>query len=105
MKFIRVLVCDDHPLFRQTVRAILDEDPHMRVVGQADNGNEAIRLVKSIKLDVVLMDFNMPHVDGFEATKTVHRDINVLIFHDDEEAVIRSLDAGAPGCNVEPQIS
>ena|SRR5579871_7012645 len=97
-----ILLCDDHPLFCQAVMAILERERLIEVVGKVGNGKEAIQFVEQLKPDIVLMDLEMPVVDGFEATrriKAAHPDIRILImtFRNDEEAVLQSLIAGASG--------
>ena len=71
MENIRVLVADDHPLFREGVVQLLDMEEDMECVAMAEDGKEAIRLTQEIRPDVVLMDIEMPNVDGIEATKQI----------------------------------
>ncbi len=78
---IRVLVADDQTLFRTVLSRMLESDPRVQVVGQARDGNEAVEQVRSARPNVVLMDLQMPRLDGAEATKIVVRespDVNVL---------------------------
>ena len=101
-KKIRVLVCDDHALFREGVKTILNAQPDIEVVGEAADGKEAVELAIRLYPDVALMDISMPVLKGFEATRRIKKarpDINVLILtvYDDEEMVGRCLDAGAAG--------
>jgi DNA-binding NarL/FixJ family response regulator len=99
---IRLFVCDDHTLFRQGVKAIFHNDPTIEVVGEAGNGKEAIRKIKPLRPDVVLMDISMPEMNGFEATQRIvqsSKDIKVLILtmYDEDDLIIRCLEAGASG--------
>jgi len=101
-KKIRVLVCDDHALFREGVKTILNAQPDIEVAGEAGDGKEAVELAIRLYPDVVLMDISMPVLKGFEATRRIKKarpDINVLVLtvYDDEDMVGRCLDAGAAG--------
>ena len=71
LRRIRVLVVDDDDRFAMAVMALLDADPRLEVVGRAENGNQAIRLVTELKPDVVTMDLEMPVTDGLEATRAL----------------------------------
>jgi DNA-binding NarL/FixJ family response regulator len=99
---IRVLMADDHPLIRQGIRALLEQQPDMQVVGEAGDGEEAVRLAKETEPDVALMDIGMPKMDGLEATRQIKEQspdtrILVLTIHDEEEYVEGLLKAGAGG--------
>lgn len=99
---IRVLVADDHPTFVRAVTLLLNGDPDIEVVGTAANGSEAIDLALSDQPDVVLMDINMPGIDGIEATRQIidaapHVAVVVLTMFDDDDNVARALSAGAVG--------
>lgn len=69
---IRVVVADDHYLVRQGVRALLDNAEGIEVIGEAENGEEALQLVKQLKPDVVVMDISMPEMDGIKATERIN---------------------------------
>lgn len=102
MEKTTVLVADDHPLLRDGIVHLLQREEDFEVVGQAADGEEAIRLVNEKSPDVVVMDIEMPKVDGLEATKRIKADhpassVLVLTVHDDEEYVAALLDAGAAG--------
>ncbi len=102
MTTCRVLVVDDHPVFRAGLCAILDADPGLTVVGEATTGVEAVELAASTSPDVVLMDLNMPDLGGVEATRRIlgHAPatrVLVLTMVDRDAALAASLRAGARG--------
>ncbi|MEV6632649.1 response regulator transcription factor [Actinoplanes sp. NPDC051470] len=101
---IRVLLADDQALIRAGFKMIIDADPGLEVVGEAADGAEAVELCHSGRVDVVLMDIRMPHVDGIEATRRIGADerlagvrVLVLTTFDDDDNVIYALQAGASG--------
>jgi DNA-binding NarL/FixJ family response regulator len=99
---IRVVIADDHPLFRGGLRALLESVADMQVVGEATTGEEAVELAHSCHPDVVVMDLNMPGLGGIEATRRIlatTRDVHVLVMtmHEEDEAVSAALRAGALG--------
>ena len=100
MNRLRVLVCDDHSLFREGVKSILAAQPDIDIVGEAVNGLQAVEMANTLRPDVVLMDISMPLLKGFDATRRIHRvlpDIRILVLtiHDDEDLVARCLDVRA----------
>lgn len=97
-----IIIIDDHQLFREGVKRILDFEASFDVVAEGDDGSEAINLVEQYKPDVVIMDINMPHINGIEATKMLidqYPDTKVIILsiHDDENYVQHALKTGAQG--------
>jgi two-component system, NarL family, response regulator NreC len=102
MKKLRVLLADDHIVMRAGLRALLDRQPSLEVVGECENGREAVELAGSLRPDVVVMDVGMPGLNGIEATKTIvdrHSSpaVVILSMHADESYVMRALKAGARG--------
>ena len=99
---IRVLVADDHASFRSGLRSLLATAPDIELAGEATTGVEAVRMADTARADVVLMDVNMPGLDGIEATRrlvdaTPHVAVLVLTMHDDDETVFAAIRAGARG--------
>ncbi len=97
---IRVLLADDHALFRNGIDRLLKNEPGLEVVGHATDGQEAIDLARQLKPDVILMDISMPRVNGIEATRLIQReypDIRIigLSMYEDEERAQAMRDAGA----------
>lgn len=99
---VRVLVADDHALIRQGVIRASVRKGGFQVVGEAEDGREAVALARRLEPDVVLMDIRMPHMDGVEATMKIHAErpatrVIILTVHDDERSVLRAIEAGASG--------
>src|SRR5260370_2337457 len=102
MDLIRILIADDHPVFRYGLRALLSAEPTTEVVGEATTGEEAIAQALSLQPDVILMDVNMPGINGIEATRRIvaempHVNILVLTMFDDDDSVFAAMRAGARG--------
>ncbi|MFB6551671.1 response regulator [Streptomyces sp. NPDC056405] len=101
---IRVLLADDQVLVRASFRMLIESEPDLEVVGEAATGDEAVRLARSTRADVVLMDIRMPNMDGFAATRAISADedlagVRVLILttFEADEYVFQALRAGASG--------
>ncbi|MBS3938160.1 MAG: response regulator transcription factor [Peptococcaceae bacterium] len=99
---VRLLLVDDHRLFREGLCRILELEPDFTVVGEAGSGREALDKLGSCTPDVVLMDINMPDMNGVEATKNIkacypHLAVLILSIHDDREYLLEVLKAGATG--------
>jgi DNA-binding NarL/FixJ family response regulator len=98
---IRILIADDHPVFRFGLRALLESQPDMVVVEEAETGEEAIQVAASLQPDVVLMDVNMPDLNGIEATRritaTASETAILIITMFDDDTVFTAMQAGARG--------
>jgi DNA-binding NarL/FixJ family response regulator len=102
MEIIKVLIADDHTLFRSGLKKILESLQGIEIVAEANNGLEALRQVTLTKPDVVLMDIAMPEMDGFDATREIHSNfpttsVVLLTMYDSEEFLKRGLEEGAMG--------
>lgn len=100
MSKIRILLADDHALFREGLRSLLQDQPDVEIAGEAEDGLEAINLAAKLAVDVVLMDINMPVVDGVEATRLIlakqpSTGVIVLTMYPQDEYVFQALKAGA----------
>jgi DNA-binding NarL/FixJ family response regulator len=99
---VRVLIADDHPLFREGMRGRLDRVADVAVVGEAASGDEAVELAHKLEPDVILMDIKMPGLNGIEATREIQRanpqiGILVLTMFEDDDSVFAAMRAGAKG--------
>ena len=100
MEAIKVLIADDHPVVREGLSAMLSKEPDIEVVGEAENGAEAINKAKEFQPDVVLMDLRMPEVDGVEAMRHIRAEnpnieFIVLTTYDSDEYIFKGIEAGA----------
>lgn len=101
-KMIRILLIDDHHIFREGVKKIIEMEKDFTVVGEGSDGEEALELVEKLKPDVILMDINMPKMNGVEATSAIFErspdsKIIILSIHDEEAYVYKTLQSGANG--------
>ena len=99
---IRILLADDHTLFRDGLRALFNSLPDTEVVGEAASGGDAIRLAEELQPDVILMDIQMPGVNGIEATRKIvqtspHIGVIVVTMFEDDDSVFAAMRAGARG--------
>jgi DNA-binding NarL/FixJ family response regulator len=102
MKKTRILLADDHVLVRAGIRSLLEQMSGIEVVGEAGNGREAVKLIRQLRPDIVLMDVAMAQMNGIEATgriKKAYKDVRVIILsmYSNEEYVLQALQAGASG--------
>jgi DNA-binding NarL/FixJ family response regulator len=102
MEPTRILIADDHALFREGMRALLGSLDEFEVVGQAASGDEAVSLVAQLEPDVVLMDIQMPDLNGIEATRRInqaspHTGVIVVTMFEDDDSVLAAMRAGARG--------
>ena len=102
MRKLRILLADDHIVMRTGLRALLERQANLEVVGESENGRETVALAASLKPDVVVMDVGMPVLNGIEAAKTIVSQhpttaVVILSMHADESYVMRALKAGARG--------
>jgi two-component system, NarL family, response regulator NreC len=102
MNKIRILLADDHPMIRSGLIKLLESYKEFVVVGEAGNGEEAVKLAKKLEPDVVIVDISMPKLSGIEATKLIRKNnpaskVLVLTMHDNEEYVYQIIKCGAGG--------
>lgn len=99
---IRILLADDHTILRDGIRSLIEDEPDMEVVGEAEDGITVVKLADSLRPDVILMDLAMPLLNGLEATRQIrknntHAKILILTMHENEEYIRQVLAAGAMG--------
>jgi DNA-binding NarL/FixJ family response regulator len=99
---IRIVLADDHPIVREGLASVLETQPDFEVVGQANDGAEAVDVVSALKPDVVLLDLEMPHLDGVQALRAMRAEnasVRALVFtaFDTDERIIGAVQAGARG--------
>ncbi len=98
----RIVIAEDHTILREGLRALLTSDPEFDVVGEAEDGMEAVKTVKRLSPDVVIMDLSMPKMNGVQAIKEIkrmapHTKIVVLTVHRNEEYILAAFQAGGDG--------
>jgi two-component system response regulator NreC len=99
---IRILLADDHGIVRQGTRSLLEKEPDLEVVGEAEDGRAAVEATEKLLPDVVVMDIAMPHLNGLDASAQIvrrHPEIGVIILsmHEEEDYLVRALSAGVRG--------
>ncbi|GAB4471775.1 MAG: response regulator transcription factor [Anaerolineales bacterium] len=99
---IKVLLADDHTILRDGIRSLIEDEPDMEVVGEAEDGITVIKLAETLQPDVILMDIAMPLLNGLEATRQIRKNnprakILILTMHENEEYIRQVLAAGAMG--------
>lgn len=102
MSMIRVLIADDHKMVREGLRRILEFDGEIQVIDEADNGEECINKIRSSKPDIVLLDINMPVMNGIEALQEIRKKklktkVIILTVHNEIEYLLRAVDIGIDG--------
>jgi two-component system, NarL family, response regulator DegU len=102
MDKINIVLADDHVLVRNGIKAMLESDKEINVIGEASNGAEALETAKALKPDILVLDIRMPEMTGLEAASKLHdyapqTKAVILSMHDSEEYVLQALDAGAYG--------
>jgi DNA-binding NarL/FixJ family response regulator len=102
VKNLRILIADDHTLVRRGAREVLQARKGWKIVGEAENGIEAVEMAKNLKPDVAVLDIGMPELDGVQATREIRETLPntkvlVLTMHESDQMVQNALDAGAHG--------
>ena len=102
MKKTSILLCDDHTLFREGIKAMLRDERSIEIIGEANNGRAAVSKAQELHPDVILMDVSMPDLNGFEATARILKTnpktkVLILTMYEEEEVITRCLTAGASG--------
>jgi DNA-binding NarL/FixJ family response regulator len=102
MSRARLILADDHDLFREGLAGLINTQPDLTVAGQAGDGLEVLTLVRDVRPDLIIMDINMPICDGLEATRLIHAEwpearIVMLTVHDEDEKLFEAIKSGAQG--------
>ncbi len=102
MAKIRIMLADDHTLFRQGIRTLISAEADMEVVGEASNGGDAVDKANEVRPDVVLMDIGMPGLSSFEATRQIKKNrpetkVLFLTMYDDEDYLVEAMEVGGSG--------
>jgi two-component system response regulator DegU len=99
---VKIVLADDHGIVRDGIRSTLRDEKSFKIVGEASNGLEAIEVVKALSPDIIIIDINMPKMNGIEATAIITKKYPdtkslVLSMHDNEDYILKSIEAGASG--------
>jgi DNA-binding NarL/FixJ family response regulator len=99
---VRIVIAEDHTILREGLKSLLSSNPDFEIIGEAEDGREAIRCVEKFKPDLILMDLSMPRINGLDAIKEIKKrfsetKILVLTVHKTEEYILASLKSGADG--------
>jgi len=99
---VKILLADDHEIMGDGLRSLIEKQPGMQVVAEAENGQAAIKLIRKFRPDIIVMDIHMPEVNGIEATRQMVAEFpgtKVIVFtiHSDQQFVIGALKAGVSG--------
>ena len=102
METLKIVLAEDHTILREGLRALLSADPNVEIIGEAQNGREAVRCVEKLEPDLVLMDLSMPRMSGMDAIREIKKryseiKIIALTVHKTEEYLLTTLKAGADG--------
>ena len=102
MAKIRIMLADDHTLFRQAIRTLISTEPDMEVVGEASNGGDAVEKAAEVRSDVVLMDIGMPGLSSFESARQIKKarpetKVLFLTMYDDQDYLVEGMEVGASG--------
>lgn len=111
MDLIKILLVDDHVLFRRGIKGIIEDDERLKVVGEGNNGKEAYKLALETKPDIILMDIRMPECNGIEALKMIKKELPeikviMLTVEDEDEYLFEAIKNGAQGYllkNIDPE--
>lgn len=110
MSRARILIVDDHEIFRRGLRSLLESRPEFEILGEAADGLQAIEKATQLKPDLIVMDVSMPQLDGLQATRQIrkklpHTKILILSQHDTSHMLAAALEAGANGYVTKSQVS
>src|SRR5258706_12993572 len=99
---IRIVIADDHPIFRQGLRQVIEKDTHLKVVAEADDGTAALERIQECKPEIVILDIDMPDPDGFSVARSIRTlrlpvTVIFLTMHKDELHFNEALDLGVKG--------